>query len=797
MKQFSNNPLAKYNVLLIVFALLLYNCSIKEQKISSSRYRINFNQEWKYVKQDSNKATASFYEPSLDDSSWESVSLPHTAHIEPLVITGKQWQGNCLYRKKFTLGFENKDKHIALYFEGAMQVAEIWLNGTKIAEHTGGYLPFYVELTDKVFFDKENVIAVKLNNEDNPQVPPGKPLAGLDFNYYSGLYRNVHLIVKNKIHISDPIQTDIVAGGGVFVETLKADANEAVLKIRTDILNKTETTEYFEVRNTIFNNDGVLITSNTTKHKSINGTKSEFFIEEIKIEKPNLWTPELPKLYTLKIELLKEGRQIDSESIRFGIRSIKFDKKGFYLNGEKYTLRGTNRHQEYPYIGYALSDNAQYRDAYKIKQAGFNFVRLSHYPHSESFMDACDELGILVMDAIPGWQFFGDETFQENCYSDIRQVIRRDRNHPSVVLWEASLNESAMTKAFMTKAHDIVHEELPGDQIYTCGWINYAYDVFIPARQHAKAPDYWKKYVGDRPTFIAEYGDWEYYAQNAGFNQTAYGDLKKNERTSRQLRGDGQIRLAQQALNYQESHNDNLYNSAAGDANWLMFDYNRGYAPDIESSGVMDIFRLPKFSYYFYSSQRELNKEKPVLFIANYWNDPSYNNVKIYSNCDEVELWLNGNLIEKRNPDTDKISTNLKHPPFTFKEVSYLKGKLTAKGYVDGKLVLKTSRTTPETSAKIELLVDTSNKPLEANKNDVVFVYAKIVDANGNYVPTATNKVKFSVTGDAELIGDNPAVSEAGIATVLLKAGKIGGEIKIFANSDGLIEQKIKFQVSK
>ena len=262
------------------------------------------------------------------------------------------------------------------------------------------------------------------------------------------------------------------------------------------------------------------------------------------------------------------------------------------------------------------------------------------------------------------------------------------------------------------------------------------------------------------------------------------------------MRGDGQVRLAQQALNYQESHNDNLYNSAAGDANWLMFDYNRGYASNIESSGIMDIFRLPKFAYYFYSSQQELNMENPVLFIANYWNDPYYNDLKIYSNCDEVELSLNDKLIERRKPDTDRNSINLEHPPFTFKNVTFAKGDLTAKGYVNGKLISEITTTTPEIPSKIELVIDESNKPLQSNCNDAVFVYSRITDNNGNYTPTAVNKITFKVEGDAELIGNNPTISEAGIASILLKAGSTLGTIKITAFAEKLKTKSIIINVT-
>jgi len=776
----------------IVLTIIFSSCSTSAPILFSTEPG-NFNSGWEFIKDPTDSISALLFQKGEKQSVWQKVTLPHTANIEAVDSPDKQWQGIVRYLKFFTVPEQFEGKSVSVHFGAAMQIAKVYLNGDLIQTHSGGYLPFQVKLDGKVKFGKENCILVELDNRDNPLVPPGKPLATLDFNYYSGLYRNVTVEVKDKLHISDPISANRVAGGGLLVTYSDVTAQSAKINVQVYVENENHTARTASLKISLADAEGKTVFSEEVASENIPTSGFVQFKKELSVQSPKLWSPGSPNLYLLRVAVISDNVAVDSLSENIGIRTFSFSAKdGLVLNGQKLKLRGTNRHQEYPYIGNALSDNAQYRDVFKIKLAGFNFVRCSHYPQSPAFLDACDELGILVMDAIPGWQFVGKEEFQNNSIRDAREMVRRDRNHPSIILWEASLNESGMPKSYMEQAHQAVHEELPVADVYTCGWIDDVYDVFIPARQHSKPPYYWNKYAKDKPILIAEYGDWEYYAQNAGFNQTAYSDLQTEERNSRQLRGFGQKRLAQQALNYQESHNDNLNGPATGDANWLMFDYKRGYAPDIESSGIMDIFRLPKFSFYFYASQED--QAEPMIFIANYWNDPNFKDVKVYSNCDEVELSLNEKVVARQKPDQDRNSTNLKHPPFTFSIPEFVAGKLEARGFVEDKEMVKTQVRTPLKPEKVALTVDLSGKELLAVKNDIVFIYAAITDADGTIIADDKRAVTFTVEGDAELVGDNPRKAEAGFSTILLRAGKISGVVKIKANAEGLNSGELQLE---
>lgn len=501
-------------------------------------FRRSFNVDWLFTIEQGIPLDSRSLSAGELPVGWERVDLPHTPRLEP-VPANDQWQGTCFYAKRFKTPETAPGTRISLTFESAMNQAEVWLNGRHMADHLGGYLPFTIDLTDALRPDGENLIVVRLDNRDNPVTGP-KPLKRLDFNTYGGLYRNVWLVGKSPVHISDPVAAGRVAGGGVFVRTEGVSDTSALIRVKTHIRNLTGARERVRIVHRITGNG--LCGACFSDTVPISGGGDAETEQTFRMPSPALWSPETPALYTLETELYIGKRCIDRERTRFGVREIVISPQGLRLNGKARFLRGVNRHQEYPYIGYALPDNAQRRDAWKIKQAGFDYVRTSHYPSSPAFLDACDEYGIFVLEPILGWQYFGDELFAEHALRSCREMIRRDRNHPCILAWELSINEIRMPEEFITRAVAAGHEEYPGRDC-VAGWMKHGYDIYIEARQHRREP------LPDKPLIVSEYGDWEYFAMNAGFEQERWSDMLPEERSSRQARGSGEVRLLQQATN--------------------------------------------------------------------------------------------------------------------------------------------------------------------------------------------------------------------------------------------------------
>lgn len=784
-----NHPCTKIYLCTLALCSLIAACSpssdsAKTSPIADSHY----DKDWQFFR----STNALDLATAQQQKEWESVQIPHTPKIEPLVVN-EQFQGDAWYKKTIATEESWKGKQISLKFEAAMNVAEVWLNGEKLITHVGGYLPFTVNLTEKLTWDAPNELMVRLDNRDNPITGP-KPLKDLDFNTYGGIYRHVHLQINNDLHITDAVAASKTASGGIFVSYPQVTTEQATIRIKTHVANAHIDPKKFRVVQKLLAGDKVVV-DQTGELQTVNGKTDAENTIDLALAKPKLWSPKTPNLYNLVTRVYEGDSLVDEQTTRIGIREFKWVKNQLLINGEPTFLRGVNRHQEYPYVGYATSDAADYRDAVKIKSAGFDYVRLSHYPHSPAFMAAADELGLVLLDSILGWQYFSeDPAFQAQIQQTCRDLIRRDRNHPSVLAWECSLNESWMTEPFIDSLTKIIDEEYPGAM--SAGWQEYGYDIYLQARQHRL--EHYKEPT--KPYIVSEYGDWEYYAMNAGLNQTEWANLLQADRSSRQLLSDGETRLLQQAANVQEAHNDNFNTPAFADGYWVMFDYNRGYAPDLESSGIMSIGRLPKYSYYFYQSQRDASEESdkfssgPMVFIASEWNEKSDTNVRIFSNADSVELILNGKIIAKQTPDQNENTKNLKHPPFTFKVEKFATGELKATGYIDGKAVAEHKVVTASAATNIRLTVDTSGKAPQAGVKDTVFVYAQLVDSKGNAVHSNNIPVTFTINGTAKLVSPAEISTSDGIATALIEIGNSLDGISLRANSGELTPANINIQ---
>lgn len=711
----------------------------------------------------------------LSMGNWEKINLPHTPFVEPLVVL-HQWQGICYYRKILNVSKKKIDKQLWLEFEGAMHLADVWVNGQHLIQHSGGYTPFVVDVTGMLHADRGNEILVRLDNRNNPLIPPGKPLETLDFCYYGGLYRDVNLIVKHPVHITHPIMANEVAGGGIFVTYPYVSKQEAEIKVKTQVSNKVGTQRHLTIRHTLYEwskkkgrgkkvalvESPLVLAAGTTQHHT----------QQFTVNNPKLWYPDSPALYVLRTEVMDGRKVTDCEDTRIGIRRIEMTReKGFVINDKPLKLEGSNRHQEYPYVGNAISDQAQYRDMYQIRDNGFNTVRLGHYPQDPSVLEACDELGLLVIEPIPGWQFFNKaQGFVDHTYKDIRDLIRRDRNHPSVIMWETTLNEAWPPKSWKDQAVRIAHEEFPGDQCYTSG-DTYGYDGFDVCYNDWKE-GYNRPNTTSKPGFIREYYDYEFGGHYS---------------TTRVTRGDGDYALMQNAWNAQWSHNRYraYYPWTIGGAVWSMYDYNRGCCDNICYSGLADLFRLPKFGLLYFRTQMKEGTFTPAgpmtyeVFINSHWLEGSSDTLQVYGNVDEVKLQLNGRVIARQYPD-DKPSTseyvsrpdggnaeNIDFPPFTFFNVNWERGELKAIGYKDGKAVAEHVVRTPGAVEAMDITYFESG--VSASCRDLLIVYVNLKDLQGTGCFGENNReVKLEVLQGGELRGPATIKAEAGVASFLV-----------------------------
>ena len=737
----------------------------------------------------------------LGEGTAEPVRLPHTVNEVPQHYADpSDYETVCGYRRKLEIP-DAQDKRLFLQFDGAAHIATVFVNGKELAVHRCGYTSFRVEITDAVRCDGNDLVAVKLDTTENPTVPPFGFV--IDYLTYGGLYRDVWLDIRPKHMISD-----------LFVYT--PDLKTAKISCTADV------SEGAKLRCDILDDNGNVVSSLTSSETSV--------AFEVPGAKP--WSVDTPVLYRCRVTLVESGTDGDAAETTFGFRTAEFRADGFYLNGQKIFLRGVNRHQAFPYVGYAVPEKLQREDARILKhELQCNAVRTSHYPQSHYFIDECDRQGLLVFTEIPGWQHIGDEQWKEQACENVREMVLQYRNHPSIILWGVRINESLDDDAFYSRTNAIAHELDPSRATSGVRYLEksslledvYAFNDFSHSGNNAGAKA--KKDVcpdPNKPLLISE------------CNGHMYPTKPYDPWSNRQEHALRHARVLDAAMS-DGGH--------VGFFSWCMFDYpthkDFGSGDRVCYHGVMDAFRNPKLAAAFYASQGE---EFPVLEIGSPMDIGDYpagqiGRVYAFTNADEIALYKNDDFVTKLRPSEWKA---LSHPPIaiddtigelletkegfpkakaerlrkclvsagkhglsnmplkdklsmgycmvkykmTFQDGYNLYGKYVGNwggsstvwrydAIKDGKTVESVTKCP---SAKLHLEIRASHTELsEGEVYDMAAVRIRLLDEYGNLAPYAQLPVTLSVSGEAEIVGPSTVTLEGGSSgTYIRTVGKSG-----------------------
>ena len=698
----------------------------------------------------------------FDDSGFERVTLPHTNVELPWhSFDDKSYEFVSIYRRHFRVPQAWSGKRVFADFAGVMTAAKVAINGHTLEEYRGGYTPFSHELTPHLKFGADNVLAVVVDSTERADIPPFG--GSIDYLTFGGIYRDVELRVVPETHLSN-----------VFAKPVRVLASDRAVVVRCYLegpVNKPVT-----ITAELRDGDRVIQSASATVSSPVQ--YRDVTIEHIgDIE---LWDLKHPKLYQVTARL-DNG---DAMTARIGFREARFSEKGFSLNGQHVKLRGLNRHQTFPYTGGAMPARVQARDAYVLrKELKCNLVRTSHYPQSPAFLDACDELGLLVLEEIPGWQHIGDQAWQDLSVNNVERMIRRDWNHPSIVLWGVRINESPDNHAFYTRTNEM-----------------------------ARSLDDSRQTGGIRNRYDSELLQDVFTMNDFGFplrppNHPAYLNTEFNGHMYSTKRFDNVERVAEHVTRHARVHDqlasDDHY---SGGIAWCAFDYAShryfGSGDRICYHGVSDIFRLPKPAAGFYKSQCDPEEEvviEPGFFYA--WGDrPSGNGpgvVPICSNCDHLKISYNGKPLMEADPDR-KTYAHLKYAPFlvNLTRLSFGNwGDLVIEGYINGKLA--GTRTLSASGTDDRLVVKPDDAELMGDGRDATRIVLAVTDAYGNYRPFATGAIQLSLSGPGEIVGENPFSLSGGAGAVWVKAKEAAGTIRLEARHQYLGKQTVEIQVRR
>ena len=805
-------------------------------------HRFYLNDDWLFTEQFEDSLAA----PEYPENTLQSVRLPHTCKETPFHYFDESlYQMVSGYRRHLLIPKDWQGKQILLTFEGAAHDSTVFCNGKKVGEHHCGYTAFTVDLTDNVLYGQDNLLCVRLDSRENLNVPPFGYV--IDYMTYGGIYRDVRLEVKEKVSLSD-----------IFVHTAIDFRSSPVTAQITSEITLTESDEnvtirqYYMPKSTAAAQESWRLLCEQTVSTDVSCDK-EFSLTAT-ITAPLLWDTEEANLYILKTQLYQDNTLLDETETTFGIREAVFKKDGFYLNGRKLMIRGLNRHQSFPYVGYAMPESMQKLDADLLKkELGLNAVRTSHYPQSHYFLERCDELGLLVFTEFPGWQHIGDDSWKAQAVANAEDMIRQYRNHPSIILWGIRINESPDDDAFYEKTNAVAHKldpSRPTDGVRAMKKSHlledvYTYNDFLHDGEMPGC-DPKKKVTSDmeKPYLISEYNG-HMYPTKAFDNE--------------ERRSEHAIRHAN-VLDAVAGQSD-----IAGSFGWCMFDYNThkdfGSGDRICYHGVMDMFRNPKLASNIYACEQE---QTPVLEITSSMDigeHPGCNrgNIYILSNADSVKMYKNDRFIKEYLPGMSPYK-HLKHGPILiddfigdsfaqnerfrpkhakeitdamnlvargslnhipkrlyltalkllliyhidFAEVTRLYTKYigdwggTATIYrfdaiKDGKVV---KSVTKEPVREIRLDAEADHTILtEQHSYDVALVRIRAVDDHGNVLPFYQEPVRLITEGDISIIGPDTIALQGGMGGTYVKSTGRSGRGALLLQSQTAGEIRIPFQI--
>src|SRR4051794_15946302 len=732
--------------------------------LPSGRLVLPLNRNWRFSSRRAQNDTAL----NFDDSNFDQVTIPHTNKKLPWHgFDEKSYEFVSIYRRKFRLPDEVHGRHVFVDFDGAMTASTVWINGQRLGEYKGGYTPFSFDLTSLINWNGDNLLVVELDSTERPDIPP---FGGqIDYLTFGGIYREVRLRLVQPTFIEnifakprDVLTDHPVVDVSCFIGRLAAQQSAITLEA--------------ELR------DGDRTLAHATKSIPAGPASADPVAYDIALGSLGgirKWDLVNPNLYTVIVRLKERESVLDQDQRRIGFREARFTDHGFELNGTVIKLRGLDRHQTFPFVGQAMPARVQRRDAHILKrELKCNIVRTSHYPQSPYFLNACDEVGLLVFEEIPGWQHIGDARWQELSIDNVSRMIRRDWNHPSVILWGVRINESRDNHDFYTKTKALAHSLDPTRQT---GGVRYFQE--------------------------SEFLEDVFTMNDFGFplkppNHPLYLNTEFCGHTYPTKMYDTGERLAEHVRRHARVHNQ-LGSSPqyAGGLGWCAFDYDThqefGSGDRICYHGVSDIFRLPKPAAHLYQSQCD-PAEEVVLEPAFLWSaaddwSQQMETAIICSNCDHLKFYVGDALFGEADPDRATFG-NLPHPPFT---VDFKKGNkrddLRVEGYVGGKKVI--DKKFDHYGADREFAVGADDTALVADGADSTRVVMRITDQYGNLRRYSTAAITLSIDGPAEIIGETPFSLVGGCGAVWIRAKHTAGAVVLKATHPALGTKEVRVNI--